>query len=92
MSSALIVSVVGVLLLSALATFGRLISGPTVPDRVVAANSIGLMLFSLIVILAMVFETEAFLDVALVYSVLQFIDIIILSKYLNRQGVHHDEP
>ncbi|TVQ36346.1 MAG: cation:proton antiporter [Spirochaetaceae bacterium] len=83
-------TVIGILLLSAIATFVRLIRGPSVPDRIVAANSVGLMLFALIVILAVLFETESFLDIALVYSVLQFIDILILSKYLNRQGAYRD--
>ena len=90
MSAALLLIVVGVLLLSAIATFVRLMKGPSVPDRIVAANSVGLMLFALIVILAVWFETESFLDIALVYSVLQFIDILILSKYLNRQGAYRD--
>lgn len=78
------------LIVAALITLIRLIKGPTVPDRIVAANSIGLMLFAVIVLLALFFDTESFLDIALVYSVLQFIDIVILAKYLNRQGGHGD--
>lgn len=86
MSPTLVAAAILGLVLAAAVTLVRLVKGPTVPDRIVAANSIGLMLFSVIVLLALLFDTESFLDIALVYSVLQFIDIIILAKYLNRQG------
>ncbi len=90
MSSFVLVAAIIGLMLAAAVTLVRLVKGPTVPDRIVAANSIGLMLFAAIVLLALLFETESFLDIALVYSVLQFIDIIILAKYLNRQGGYGD--
>lgn len=91
MSTALLVAVIAVLLLAAGATFVRLVVGPSVPDRIIAANSVGLMLFSLIVVFALVFDTDSFLDIALVYSVLQFVDIMILTKYLNRQKGYQNE-
>lgn len=74
------------IIVSAMAVFGRLVLGPTVPDRLVAANTLGVMFFTLIVLLAGIFRTDSFLDVALVYAVLQFADVLIMAKYLNRPG------
>ncbi|MFP4686533.1 MAG: monovalent cation/H+ antiporter complex subunit F [bacterium] len=66
-------------------TFVRLIKGPTVPDRIVAANAIGIMFFSLIILLTYVYGTDVFLDVALVYAILQFAEVLVMARYLGRR-------
>ncbi len=67
-------------------TFVRLILGPSAADRVVATSVIGTMMFSLILLLSMYLDEPAMIDVALVYAVLQFVDLVVYAKYLGRRA------
>ena len=69
-------------IITALITFIRVIIGPSHADRIVAASVIATMVFALIVLLSVYLDEPAMLDVALVYAVLQFVDLIIYAKYL----------
>ncbi len=69
------------IILAALVTFYRLTKGPTVFDRIVAADAIGIMLLMVLVLFGLYFEREIFIDVALIYGVLLFIDVLIMAKY-----------
>lgn len=73
-----------VIVLSALLTFYRLMKGPTVPDRIVAMNSIGVMFLLVLVLLSYYFERNIFIDVALVYGVFLFINVLIMAKYFRK--------
>ena len=79
---------VAVLIASALACFYRVIVGPTVPDRLVAADTIGLLLALVMVLLAYRYALKPLYDVALVYAVLQFADVLIVAKYIERGELH----
>ncbi len=67
-------------------TFVRLILGPSHPDRVVATSVIGTMIFALILLLSMFLNEPTMIDVALVYAVLQFVDLVVYAKYLGRRA------
>ncbi len=73
---------IAISILTALVTFIRVIVGPTHADRIVAASVIATMIFALIVLLSVSLDEPAMLDVALVYAVLQFVDLIVYAKYL----------
>ncbi|WP_018247426.1 monovalent cation/H+ antiporter complex subunit F [Orenia marismortui] len=73
-----------IILISALLTFYRVIKGPSVFDRIVAADSIGIMFLLLLVLLSVYFKREIFLDVAIVYALLLFVDVLIMAKYFGR--------
>lgn len=70
-----------VILVSALITFYRVVKGPTVFDRIIAADSIGIMFLLVLVLLSLYFEREIFLDVAIVYGLLSFTDVLIMAKF-----------
>ncbi|GAB6100295.1 monovalent cation/H+ antiporter complex subunit F [Halanaerocella petrolearia] len=72
------------ILISVLLTFYRVIKGPTVFDRIVAADSIGIMFLLVLVLLSLYFKREIFLDVAIVYALLLFMDVLIMAKYFRR--------
>ena len=76
--------VIVLLVVAAAACFGRVIAGPTVPDRIAAADLIGLLLALLFVLLGVHYRNPFFYDVALVYAVLLFADTLILAKFLER--------
>ena len=62
----------------------RIISGPSIPDRVVAMDMIVVNLISAIAIISILLETKAFLEVILILGILAFISTIALSKYVER--------
>lgn len=72
------------IVLSAILTFYRVIKGPSLPDKIVAMNSIGVMFLLVLVLLSYYFERKIFIDVALVYGVLLFIVVLIMTKYLRK--------
>ncbi|HWJ78599.1 MAG TPA: Na(+)/H(+) antiporter subunit F1 [Niallia sp.] len=62
----------------------RTIKGPTIPDRVVALDAIGINLVSITAILSVVLKTSAFLEVILLIGILAFIGTVAFSKYLEK--------
>ncbi|WP_164217080.1 Na(+)/H(+) antiporter subunit F1 [Virgibacillus sp. YIM 98842] len=62
----------------------RMIIGPTLPDRVLALDIIGVNLISCIAIISVMLSTTAFLDVILILGILAFISTIAFARYLER--------
>ena len=60
----------------------RLFLGPTVPDRVVAADTLAVITTAGLVGLAGVFDNPVYLDVALVYGVLAFVGTVAIARAL----------
>ena len=62
----------------------RVIVGPTLPDRAIALDTIGVNLISAIAIISIVLNTKAFLEAILILGILAFIGTIAFSKYIER--------
>jgi multicomponent Na+:H+ antiporter subunit F len=62
-------------------TLVRAISGPTVFDRVLAVNSFGTKTVLLIAVYGFLSGRPDFLDLALVYALMNFIGIIAVMKF-----------
>ncbi|MDY0168618.1 MAG: monovalent cation/H+ antiporter complex subunit F [Thermoguttaceae bacterium] len=80
--------IIVVLVVASVACFGRVIAGPTVPDRIAAVDVIGLLLALVFVLLGVHYRNPFFYDVALVYAVLLFADALILAKFIERGELH----
>ena len=66
----------------------RLIVGPNVFDRILAAGAIGTNAIGLLVLIGFVFERpDMFVDMAIAYSLLNFVGSVIIAKYLDREGL-----
>ncbi|MDD4365072.1 MAG: monovalent cation/H+ antiporter complex subunit F [Synergistales bacterium] len=76
------------LLLTAAVGFWRVIVGPTIPDRIVAADTLATILTTFIALLAVYFENAVFLDIALAFAVLSFADVLIMAKYFEHGELH----
>ena len=72
---ALIVLAVGILM-----AMIRAIKGPRIADRVVAINMIGTMTMLAIAVLAMSLNQSYLLDVCLIYVMISFLAVVVLSK------------
>ncbi|WP_339226358.1 Na(+)/H(+) antiporter subunit F1 [Oceanobacillus sp. FSL K6-2867] len=62
----------------------RIVIGPSLPDRVIALDMIGVMLVSSIAVVSVLLGTTAFLEVILILAILAFISTIAFSKYIER--------
>ena len=62
----------------------RVIKGPSMPDRAIALDTIGVNLISAIAIVSIVIHTKAFLEAILILGILAFIGTIAFSKYIER--------
>ncbi|MED3549519.1 Na(+)/H(+) antiporter subunit F1 [Cytobacillus praedii] len=62
----------------------RLIKGPSMPDRVVALDAIGINLVAIVALVSIFLDTNAFLEVILLLGILSFIGTVAFSKYLEK--------
>ncbi|MDW0117598.1 Na(+)/H(+) antiporter subunit F1 [Sporosarcina thermotolerans] len=62
----------------------RVFRGPSIPDRLIALDGIGVMLISAIALLSILFETTFFIDVILLIAVMSFIGTVSFSKFIER--------
>jgi len=71
------------LLASALVLF-RFIKGPTLSDRVVAFDIMSIIAVALLLILALFFQRELYLDIALVMGLIGFLGATIFGRYMEK--------
>ena len=62
----------------------RIILGPSMPDRVLALDVIGVNLISSIAVTSVMLNTKAFLEVILILGILSYIGTIAYSKFVER--------
>ena len=62
----------------------RLVKGPTLPDRIVAMDLIGVLVVSLIVVLAAYTGVAATLDAAIVIALVGFVGTLAYATYVER--------
>ena len=67
-----------------LIAFVRLVKGPTLPDRIVAMDLIGVLVVSLIVVLAASTQVTATLDAAIVIALIGFVGTLAYATYVER--------
>jgi multicomponent Na+:H+ antiporter subunit F len=74
------------LVVAAVLTFIRLTKGPTLPDRVIAIDLIGVLLVCLLVLMAGLTDQQTFLDVAMVVALISFVGTVAYARYIEREG------
>ncbi len=72
---------IAVLVVMAMA-LARAVLGPTVYDRILAVNAFGTLTVALIAVFGFLTERPDFLDIALVYALINFIGTIAVTKYV----------
>ncbi len=71
-------------ILSMVGLLYRVWKGPSVPDRLVALDAIGVMLISAIALLSILFDTPFFIDAILLIAIMSFIGTVSFSKFIER--------
>ncbi len=64
----------------------RAIIGPRIADRVVAVNMMGTMVMVIISVLALLLEEGYLVDICLIYAMISFLAVIILTKVYMGNG------
>ena len=62
----------------------RLIRGPSVPDRILAMDAIGIQLIAIMAVLSIYLRTSAFFEVILLLGILSFIGTVAMAKFVER--------
>lgn len=74
-------SIIGVAILIAVV---RIVKGPTLPDRIVAMDLIGVLVLGLIVVLAAWTGVQATIDAAIVIALIGFLGTVAYATYVER--------
>ncbi len=70
-----------VIILAAVLVLYRAIKGPRVCDRVLSVNVIGTKTVVLIALIGYIYERPHFLDIAIVYALINFVATMAFLKY-----------
>lgn len=76
----------GMLSLAMLISVIRLVRGPSLPDRVVALDLIGVLVVGMIILYDVATQDPVFLDAAIVLALVGFAGTVAFAKYLERRA------
>jgi len=66
----------------------RAIFGPTVIDRIIGVGVVGTKTLIILLLIGFLYKRiDMFVDIALVYAILNFIGVLIFAKYFVKKGV-----
>lgn len=71
------------ILITSLLALARAVLGPTVFDRILAMNMFGTKTVLLIAVIGYLTKRPDFLDLALLYALMNFIGVVCILKYFN---------
>lgn len=95
LSTSMFVAIVIALLVTMVLTLIRALAGPTLFDRLLAVNSFGTKTVLLIAAAGFLAGRPAFLDIALVYALINFIGTVAVLKYFelpdDGSGVYNED-
>ena len=75
---------VGVAMLLAL---WRLLRGPTIPDRILALDTLSVTAIALLMLFGMHLDSSIYFEAALIIAMLGFCSTVVLSKYVLRRDI-----
>jgi len=65
----------------------RLLRGPSVPDRILALDTLYINTIALLILFGMYLDSSIYFEAALVIAVLGFVGTVMLSKYVMRRDI-----
>ncbi len=71
-----------VLMLWIILSIVRAVAGPTLPDRVVALDTVNTLMVAIMIVLSVAYKQIIFVDVAIVYALLSFVATLYIARYL----------
>jgi multicomponent Na+:H+ antiporter subunit F len=77
--------------ISMLGLIYRVIKGPSVADRVIALDAIGVNLIAITALISIILKSHAFLEIILLIGILAFIGTVAFAKYLEKGDIIENE-
>ena len=77
---------IAILVLAIVASFVRLIIGPTIWDRILMVNLISVKVVLFVATYAIYIDSKLILDIAISYGIIGYLTITLLSKYIMTGG------
>lgn len=69
----------------------RAVKGPTIADRLVAVNMMGTIVMAIIAILALLMKEDYLVDICLIYAMISFLAVVVLTKVYTGVYIEHRE-
>lgn len=69
----------------------RAVKGPTIADRLVAVNMMGTIVMVIIAILALLMKEDYLVDICLIYAMISFLAVVVLTKVYTGVYIEHRE-
>lgn len=76
----------GILVLGILLCLYRMIKGPHLADRVLAGDTVAMLVAGLVVMLAIKYDSALFYDAALVVAILGFVSTVAFAQYIGAKN------
>lgn len=76
--------------ISLLLALVRGILGPTISDRIMALDTLGMMLVAIIGMVMLLHETVVYADIALVVAIIGFVGTITMAKFIEKGDIIDD--
>ncbi len=73
-----------ILLISIFISIIRFLMGPSISDRVIAFDVMGIIGVSLLVVLSLIYQRGLYLDIALVFGLIGFLGTTIFGRYIEK--------
>lgn len=71
-------------------TLIRFVKGPSLSDKVVSLDTFNMIVIGVIALLALLFENNLYLDIAIIYSILAFLETVVFARYVEgKQDGNH---
>lgn len=86
LSTALFIAL-GLVSLALLLSLVRLVKGPSIPDRILALDTLYINTIAILILLGIHLSSALYFEAALLIAVLGFVGTVALSKYLLRGDV-----
>lgn len=87
MTATILPWIVAVFALSLALNVYRLVRGPSLPDRILALDTLYVNTIALLVLLGIGFDTQLFFEAALIVALLGFVSTVALAKYIARGDI-----
>ena len=79
------IGIVVVLVLAAVLCLFRIFRGPSIADRMVGVDIMGILFVGITALTGIIYKLDFLLDVAIVLALISFVATIALAKYLERR-------
>ena len=87
MIQATVMAVLGTIGLAMLLSLWRLLRGPTVPDRILALDTLFVNTIALLILFGVYLNSTVYFEAALIIAMLGFVGTVVLSKYVLRRDI-----